>query len=299
MKRAHAGRERIVTARRIVVKVGTSVIVRHDGRPAVGRLHELVDSIVTLRNGGRELLLVSSGAVRLGAGSLRPEMLEGGEVSSLRTPARKRSCAAIGQGKLMRLYMEAFGWSGVPPAQLLVTDEQFADPASTHALRTTLEALLDSGAVPILNENDAVHDGGEHGDGTASSNTPRIIRDNDTLAALVAETVGADLLVLLSDVDGVYTGNPTRGAAALIPIVDTVTPELLAAADGGHPWGRGGMAGKVAGAYRAAEAGTTVVIANGHTPDILARLCAGEPLGTLFPPTTPVHQDVYTGASLT
>jgi glutamate 5-kinase len=253
-------------ARRIVVKLGTNVVLDAQGAPATERLARLVDSIVSLRATGREVLLVTSGAVGLGATRLAPA-----------AGASRQAYAAVGQGRLLAFYHAAFAARDVEIAQLLLTDQDFRSGARARRLAATLDALLATGVLPVVNENDAVAPGEDA--------APRVatFRDNDMLAALVARAASASLLVLLSDVDGVYTRDPRRDAcAALIPTLRRVTPALLGVASGPGARGRGGMAAKLRAARRAATAGIGVVIANGHTERVIERIVDGEAVGTLL-----------------
>ncbi|MBK9064113.1 MAG: glutamate 5-kinase [Acidobacteria bacterium] len=273
-------RQRVAEARRIVVKAGTNVIMRDDGAVALGRLYGLIESVATLRKQGRDVLIVSSGAVGLGAQRLRLEKKPG-------SLALKQACAAIGQSRLMSVYEEGFEKMGLSTAQVLLTEDDFADKARFSNLSATLEKLFELGVVPILNENDTVS--------TAELVTPDgadarrgFFGDNDRLSALVMSKVKADVLVILSDVDGLFTGNPAHDRAAkLIPLVREMTDEVARYADGAGARGRGGMASKLDAARIATRAGGIAVIANGRTPGILDRLFGGEPMGTLFVPQSP------------
>ncbi|HEY3349076.1 MAG TPA: glutamate 5-kinase [Thermoanaerobaculia bacterium] len=269
-------RKRLGEARRIVVKAGTNVIMRDDGAVALGRLYGLIESVATLRKQGRDVLIVSSGAVGLGAQRLRLEKKPG-------SLALKQACAAIGQSRLMSVYEEGFEKMGLSTAQVLLTEDDFADKARFSNLSATLEKLFELGVVPILNENDTVS--------TAELVTPDgkgsrgFFGDNDRLSALVMSKVKANVLVILSDVDGLFTGNPAHDRAArLIPVVREMTDEIVRYADGPSARGRGGMASKLDAARIATRAGGIAVIANGRTPGILDRLFGGEEVGTLFVP---------------
>ncbi len=270
-------RRRITAARRVVVKAGTNVVMRDDGAVAIGRLYGLVESVAGLRREGRDVLIVSSGAIGLGVQRLRLSSRPG-ELSL------KQACAAVGQSRLMSVYEEGFGTLGLPTAQVLLTEDDFADPVRFGNLSATLGKLFDLGCIPILNENDVVS--------TAELETPdathrrrRLFGDNDRLSALVMRHVRADVLVILSDVDGLFTGNPARDPKArLVPCVADVTSEIALYADGPGTRGLGGMATKLEAARLATEAGGLAVIANGKTPQVLDRLFAGETIGTVFLP---------------
>ncbi len=258
-------------AHRIVVKVGSNVVVRPDGKVALGLLYGVVEAMAQLRRQGREVLLVTSGAVALGVERIglaaRPKEL-----------ARVQACAAVGQSRLMSIYDDAFANLDVKIAQILLTEDDFRDETRYANLRATLSALLELGVVPIINENDTIS--------TMELERPSglepIFSDNDKLSALVMEHVGADLLILLSDVDGLYNGAPGTEGSELIGHVAEVTDEVRGFAQGGNGRGRGGMASKIEAARVALEAGGCAVIANGRTPGIIERICAGEAIGTLF-----------------
>jgi glutamate 5-kinase len=269
-------RQRLTEARRIVVKAGTNVIMRDDGAVALGRLYGLIESVATLRKQGRDVLIVSSGAVGLGAQRLRLEKKPG-------SLALKQACAAIGQSRLMSVYEEGFEKMGLTTAQVLLTEDDFADKARFSNLSATLEKLLGLGVVPILNENDTVS--------TAELVTPDgkgtrgLFGDNDRLSALVMSKVKADVLVILSDVDGLYTANPAHDRSArLVPLVRE-GDDVARYADGGGTRGRGGMTSKLDAARIATRSGGVAVIANGRTPGVLDRLFGGDAFGTLFVPT--------------
>lgn len=270
---------RIAAAHRVVIKVGTNVVMSDDGPVAVGRLYSLVESVAALKRAGRDVLLVSSGAVGLGAERL-------GLDSKASHLATKQACAAVGQSRLMALYEHGFERLGHVVAQVLLTEDDFTDAERYHNLRATLEALFNLGVIPIVNENDTVSTSElERIEPTAAGGRTRVFGDNDKLAALLAGKVEADLLILLSDVDGLYTKNPTMAAdAALIPVVHEVDPGLVTVANGSGARGRGGMGTKLEAARIATEGGAVVVIANGRTPGALDRICAGESLGTVFLP---------------
>jgi glutamate 5-kinase len=261
---------------RIVVKLGTNVIMREDGRVALGLLCGLVEQVAALRTQGVEVLMVSSGAVGLGMERL-------GLVERPTAVAQIQACAAIGQSRLMGLYDDAFDRLGCPIAQVLLTEDDFRDPVRHANLRATLDALLTLGVIPIVNENDTVSTM-ELDRPAESRQRERIFGDNDKLSALLLKHIGADMLVLLSDVDGLYDRNPHDPEASVIESVDTIDEALLALADGGNGRGRGGMISKLESARIVLRAGKQVVIANGRTPQVLERIVAGEALGTHFAP---------------
>lgn len=259
---------------RIVVKLGTNVIMRPDGKVALGLLCGLVEQVAALREQGIEVLMVSSGAVGLGVERLglaeRPTAVE-----------QVQACAAVGQSRLMGMYEEAFDRMGCRIAQVLLTEDDFRDPVRHKNLRATLRSLLSLGVIPIANENDTVSTM-ELDRPADSPQRDRIFGDNDKLSALLMKHIDADLLVLLSDVDGLYDRNPAEQDAVLLPHVERIDAGILSFAHGGNGRGRGGMISKLESARIALEAGKPVVIANGRTPRVLERILAGEPVGTRF-----------------
>jgi glutamate 5-kinase len=197
--------------------------------------------------------------------------------------AQIQACAAIGQSRLMALYDDAFDRLGCPIAQVLLTEDDFRDATRHNNLRATLDALLTLGVIPIVNENDTVST--EELDRPAeSANRERIFGDNDKLSALLMKHIGADLLVLLTDVDGLYDRHPSRPGATVLEGVEVIDEQILALASGGNGRGRGGMISKLESARIVVRAGKPVIIANGRTPQVLERIAAGESVGTHFAP---------------
>lgn len=267
--------------RRLTVKVGTQVILGPEGQPARDRLAGFLASIARLRARGTQVLVVSSGAVGLGAQRL-------GLAGKPRRLAEKQACAAIGQGHLMALYQEGLSRLGLIGAQVLLTEYDFANRRRYLNLRATLEHLLDHGVVPILNENDTVST--DELETRLPFRTSPVFGDNDKLSALVAGGTDSDLLLILSDVEGLFTANPHRDPTATrIPHVAELTPEVLALADGQSARGRGGMASKLAAVQVATQAGVRVVIAGGLVAGILDRVLSGEDVGTVFEPRSPLR----------
>ena len=258
-----------------MVKLGTQVVT-HDGRSvALGRLMSLVEEMALLRQEGRQILLVSSGAVALGMKQL-------GLAERPRSLGLRQACAAVGQGHLMSLYASAFAQFGVTAAQVLLTESDLGDRDRALCVRTTLMRLLELRAVPVLNENDSVsiRELVEHRRAQGAETGPPAFGDNDGLSARVAVGVDADLLVLLTDVDGLYTSDPRSDPAARrIDVLDAETPRLgeVGAA------GTGGMSSKLEAARLASRAGVSVVIASGARRTSW-RLLAGEAVGTCVPP---------------
>jgi glutamate 5-kinase len=266
----------IGTPRRVVIKLGSNVVTRAQGRAATDRLQSIVESVGELRRAGCDVVLISSGAVKIGTDALQPDTLLGAAHGN----SMRQACAAVGQNRLAMLYQQAFERWGVVVAQLLLTSDDFATPARSRRLRSTLETLLACGAVPVLNENDAVPGRILAGDRAPSRCKTRAFRDNDMLAALAARLVRADLVLFLTDVDGVLSPSPAR---SVIPVIRSITPAVRAGVRGGSGRGLGGMASKLDAAWFAARGGANAVIANGHVPGVIDRVLAGEQIGTLVP----------------
>ena len=269
-------RQRVAAAQRIVIKMGTNVIMRDDGALAVGLVYGIVESTVNVLRSGRQVLFVSSGAIGLGVKSLRLD-------KSPSELALKQACAAVGQSRLMAMYEDAFRYFSVTTAQVLLTEDDFLNPVRYSNLRATLDTLLRLGVVPIINENDTVS--------TLELDRPSnaagqhcVFGDNDKLSALVMTKIDADLLVLLSDVDGLYTSHPHDAGAELVSEVTEITPELAAYARISKGRGRGGMSTKIEAARIVAESGKVTVIANGRIQGAIERVVAGESIGTVFHP---------------
>jgi glutamate 5-kinase len=258
-------------ARRVVVKVGTGVLCDENAVFDQQRVRSLADGIAVLVKGGRQVVLVSSGAVTLGATELEVHR------SRLRDASVTRACAAVGQCKLMQAWAEAFRPHELTPAQVLVTEDDFTDLNRYKILRQTFEKLLKLGAVPVVNENDTVTN--------IWTEQPAVFRDNDRLAALVLSKLDADALVLLSNVDGLLR-DPENGSAAgnVVPLVTSMSREIRDSAQGKSAVGRGGMAAKLDAAEIAMLAGGMVIIANGQKHGILEHVFGGENVGTLFLP---------------
>ncbi len=263
----------LVNARRVVIKVGTGVVCNTENEFDPQQVAALAASISGLVNAGRQVVLVSSGAVTLGAAEL------GIHRSRLKDASVTRACAAVGQCKLMQAYAESFCPHGIKVAQVLVTEDDFSDLKRYSILRQTFERLLKLGAVPIVNENDTVTN-------IYTEQAP-VFRDNDRLAALVLSKLDADALVLLSNVDGLlYSPNQDLANAAVVSMVTEMTAAIRDSACGTSTTGRGGMTAKLDAAEIAMQAGGMVVIANGKTPCILEQVFQGEEVGTLFLPGT-------------
>lgn len=258
-------RDRLAGASRIVVKVGTSTITQGDGSINTGRIAALAEEFAALRDEGRHVLLVTSGAIAagvrlMGLGEKPKEIHE------------RQAMAAAGQVLLMHAYATEFKKRGMTAGQVLLTRENSVRHNQYRNSRSALLAMLSMGIVPVVNENDAV-----------SVDEIRI-GDNDTLSATVASLVDADLLILLSDIDGLYTKKPTDPGAELIPVVHEITPEVEHLAGGaGSALGTGGMVTKIEAAKIAVNAGVTLVIAPGAAPDVIRSVVGGRRIGTVFP----------------
>ena len=250
---------------KLVVKVGTSTLAHATGRLNIRHVEELVKVLSDLKNAGHQVILVSSGAIGMGVGKLNLP----GRPADMPT---KQAAAAVGQCELMYTYDRLFAQYNHTVAQILLTGEDIDHADRRQNFENTMARLLELGVLPIINENDTV--------ATAEIK----VGDNDTLGAIVACCVEADLLVLLSDIDGLYTADPHRDPnAALIPVVEAIIPEVEALAGGkGSDLGTGGMATKLRAAKMVMAQGCDMVIANGDRPELLYDIAAGEPVGTRF-----------------
>ena len=254
---------------RIVIKVGTSTLAHATGRLNIQRMERLCKVLSDLKNAGHEIILVSSGAIGMGVGKLnlpgRPADMPG-----------KQAAAAVGQCELMYFYDKLFAEYNHIVAQLLLTGEDIRSEQRSRNVRNTLSRLLELGALPVINENDAV--------ATDEIGVENTIGENDTLSAIVAAAVHADLLILLSDIDGLYDGDPHKDANAhLISTVPAVDEHILSLGGGsGSSLGTGGMATKLKAAQIVTAAGCEMVIANGSKPALLYDIVDGKPVGTRF-----------------
>ena len=251
--------------KRIVLKLGTSTLTHKTGKLNIRRMTNLVRILSDLHNEGRELLLVSSGAVGMGVGKLnlseRPKD----------TPS-KQAAAAVGQCELMHIYDDMFAKYNVTVAQILLTRATLTNERLPH-VQNTIGRLLEMGVIPIVNENDTV----------AIDELELEIGENDSLSATVAAAVGADLLVILSDINGLYSADPRTNADAQVIKVHKIDEHIEQMAGGaGSALGSGGMATKINAAKIATEAGVDMVIMNGRDPEQLYALFDGEPVGTHF-----------------
>ena len=254
--------------KRVVVKIGSSSLnYGETGNLNFTKLEHLVRELCNLRNRGMDVCLVSSGAIAVGRQTLgmdeRPK-----DIST------KQACAAVGQARLMMIYQRLFAEYNQVAGQVLMTKNTMVNPVSRENAKNTFDELFRLGAIPIVNENDTV----------ATDEIDLSFSDNDFLSAIVAAIIGADLLVLLSDIDGLYTDDPNKNKdAKLIPYVERITDEMLGMAKGpSTDMGTGGMSSKVGAAGIANDAGADMVIINGDDMEHINQLLAGEEIGTLF-----------------
>ena len=254
--------------RRIIVKAGTNILTGGRDELDDSFIDNLVSQISELSSSGREMLLVSSGAVAAGRGVMR-------NLSKSSVLPDRQVLAAVGQGRLMHLYEQAFATHGIPTAQALLSRRDVNDRLGYLNLRNTLLSLLNNGVVPVINENDVV---------AVEELEGEVFGDNDTLSALVANLIDADLLVILGSVEGMYTKDPNIFTdAELISVVEKMDDKLNEyAGPSSDLRGRGGMVTKIEAARLATASGVDVVIANGTTDSVVVRLSNGERIGTLF-----------------
>ncbi|MDE6665707.1 MAG: glutamate 5-kinase [Ruminococcus sp.] len=253
--------------KRIVIKLGTSTLAHKTGKLNIRRMTNLVRVISDLHNSGREIIMVSSGAVGLGAGKL-------GLAGKPKDTRMKQAVAAVGQCELMHIYDDMFEKYSVTVAQILLTKTIISNPNHCSNFKNTVETLISMGVIPIVNENDTI----------AIDELELEIGENDSLSALVADLAGADLLLILSDIDALYDDDPrTNPDAKPINFVEKITPEIESVAGGaGTSLGTGGMSTKINAAKIAGNAGIDMIIMNGKNPDLLYDLFEDKELGTLF-----------------
>ncbi len=267
-------RKEFINAKRIVVKLGTNILRNDEGYVSLPRVFSFIEDMASLVKSGKEVILITSGAVGLGRKRLGLEGTTG--------TALKQACAAIGQGKLMSIYEGGFDTYGLVAAQILLTEDDFGIRTRYLSLRTTLNKLLELGVIPVINQNDTV---------SSIEVDPRYehmqvcFSDNDKLSALVASELDADLLLILSDVDGLYDKNPKENPdAKIIPVVKEVTDEILELGTDASDGGRGGMRTKLMAARMVTRFGGRVLIANGKIPYVIKKVFAGDEIGTMFLP---------------
>ena len=246
---------------RIVIKIGTSTLAHPSGLLNIKRVEELCKIMSDLKNAGNEIILVSSSAIGMGVGTL-----------SLHDIPTRQAAAAVGQCELMYTYDKLFAEYNHTVAQILITGDDVEHENRRHNFENTILRLLQLGVLPIINENDTI------------STDEIVIGDNDTLGAIVAKAVSADLFILLSDIDGLFTADPHKDEnARLIDVVEEITPEIEKMTGGaGSKLGTGGMTTKLKAAATANAAGIDMVIANGKDPTQLYDIVDGKNVGTKF-----------------
>ena len=268
-------RKDFIDVKRIVIKLGTNVLRNDDGEVAVSRIYSFIEDISNLVKQGKEVIIVTSGAVGLGKKKLELASTEGDGI--------KQACAAVGQSRLMSYYENGFANYDITVAQILLTEDDFSLRHRYLSLRTTLNKLLELNVVPIINQNDTVSTI-ELND--ILSGMQVCFSDNDKLSVLVASELDADLLILLSDINGLYTSNPKENPdAEFIREVECVNNEILDLGTGASDGGRGGMKTKLEAAKLVTRFGGKVLIANGKIPYVINKIFSAEELGTMFIPT--------------
>ena len=265
---------------RIVVKVGTSTLTHDSGAANLHSIERLVRVLADLAGYGHEVILVTSGAISVGTSKMnlkdRPTDLR-----------MKQAAAAVGQCRLMYLYDKFFSEYNRSVAQILLTDEDVADPVRAEHLTGTFNALLQMGIIPVVNENDSVSSA------EIETGSAKVLGDNDTLSAIVARLTNADLLVLLSDIDGLYDSDPHKNPdARLLHVVEDIDAVAGMAGGAGTKHGTGGMVTKLSAARIAVSAGCSMVITNGSSPEDIYDIVAGREVGTRFTPVSSATADV-------
>lgn len=260
-------RQSLKNINRVMVKVGSSTLSHPTGRLNIDQMERLVRQLADLHNSGKEVVLVSSGAQSAGIGKL-------GLTRKPKTMPKRQAVAAIGQGLLMHMYEKLFSEYGIIVAQVLITREDIMDRGRFLNARNALNALLQLGTIPIINENDTI------------ATDELKFGDNDTLSAMLASLIDSELLLVLSDIEGLYTGNPkTNPNAKLIPEVSEINCDIEKLAGGtGSKLGTGGMVTKIQAARVATNSGIPMIIAQGKSEKVITRIINGEQLGTLFMP---------------
>ncbi len=261
---------------RIVFKFGTNVLRNDEGDISLSRIYSFVEDIAKLHKSGKEVIIVTSGAVGLGAKKVG--------VDPSQNTVIKQACAAIGQGQLMCIYEHGFDKYSINTAQILLTEEDFDQRVKYLSLSNVLNELLNLNVIPIINQNDTVST--EELEESIHDVFEFCFSDNDKLSALVASKLDAQLLVILSDIDGLYNDNPKENPEAkIIPIVETITDEIKNYGQNASKGGRGGMKTKLEAAEVVTRSGGHVIIANGKTPQIISKVFGNSKTGTVFIPT--------------
>lgn len=264
-------RDDLNKSKRIVIKVGTSTITYDTGKTNLSRIDKLSRVISDLVNQGREVVLVTSGAIGVGVGKLKLK-------EKPRTVREKQAVAAVGQCELMHIYSKFFSEYGHIVGQILLTRDVVENAHTRQNVINTFETLLEGGIVPIVNENDSVSiDEIEHME-------TKVFGDNDTLSAIVAKLINADLLIILSDIDGFYECDPRKNPdSKMLSSVAEITPQIEKCAGGvGSKRGTGGMITKLTAAKLVTECGTNMVLAGGSNPEVILDIINGHDIGTLF-----------------
>lgn len=269
-------REKIKNSKRIVFKFGTNIITKDNGKIALSRIYSFIESIAELKEKNKEIILVTSGAVGMGEKILNYP--KNSDPISI-----KQACAAVGQSRLMHFYQEAFEKFGIKTAQVLLTADDFSDRRKYLSLRNTLNTLLELGVVPIINENDVISS--QELECYRENDVAVCFGDNDKLSAIVTSKLDADILVILSDVKGVYNGDPrTDKNSELIPLITDITPEIESFCFNASKGGRGGMKTKMEAARIVMHSGAMAVVADGKDVNTIRNIFEGKETGTLFLP---------------
>ena len=270
-------KNKLKKTKRIVVKIGTNTLSAKDGKMALSTIYGFIEDIAELKAQGKEVILVTSGAVGFGAKKLnidKPDTIE-----------TKQACAAIGQAKLMHFYEDAFDKFNITVAQVLLTEDDFDYRNRYLSLKSALNELLSFGVIPIINQNDTVSVY------KSKQTLKSSFGDNDKLSSLVMSGLNADVLVILTDVDGLYDDDPRINKdAKLIHVVEEITPEIEALGFDASKGGRGGMKTKIEAAQVATHSGGYAIIANGSLPNIVKRVFSDEEIGTIFLPSTNLNE---------
>jgi len=269
-------RENIKNSKRIVFKLGTNTIANKYGDIALSRVYSFIEILAELKKQGKEIILVTSGAVGMGAKILK-------NTDKFDPVSVKQACAAVGQGKLMHFYEEALEKFNITTAQILLTSDDFTNRKKYLSLRNTLNTLLELDVIPIINENDTVST--SEIECYKENDVEVCFGDNDKLSALVTSKLDADLLVIMSDIDGLFDDDPRKNKSAqIISTVKEITPEIEALGFEASKGGRGGMKTKLEAAKVVMHSGAMLLIINGQEPSLIQKVFNGENLGTLFLP---------------
>ncbi len=268
--------EILKNANRIVFKIGTNVLASNKGNLSLSTIYSFIEDVAELHAQGKEVIIVSSGAIGIGKKKLKID-------SSADMVSLKQACAAVGQGHLMYIYEEGFDKFDIITAQVLLTEDDFSQRQRYLSLRNTLNELLKLKVIPIINQNDTVST--SEIEEYKHNNVKVCFGDNDKLSALVASKLDADLMVILSDIDGLFDKNPkTNADAKLIPLVKEISPEIEALGFEASQNGRGGMKTKLEAANVVTHSGNYAVIVNGERSHVINKMFGGNFYGTLFLP---------------